>query len=414
MSLFQKYLRVYILGLMYAATTCLPYIQYKFYDVLRDVTETTNTQLGYLITVFTIVAVLTFIPGGILATKMAPRKILISSAAISALYNCAFALYPNFYFGLFLWATLAAVFASTTPCLMKCVRESGCGNEQGKMFGIFIGSQGLSMLLITFVSVWVYELFETPAVGFKYVLYLQAGILLFCIFGILLCVQNKTEYTQEAPASQQQSIIKSIIGILKSAKVWTMILLMFTGYGCYITVAYLTPYTTNVLGLSVSAGALLAGIRQFGLKIIAGPLAGSIADKLGGPSRVMMPCFILGIAMYIAMMNLPSGTSVPVIIAMTLILSLFYVAIFSILMAAMEELRIPQQLTALVTSIVSIIGILPDAIFPPLYGFWLDKFGAAQGYTVIFCFISAISFIGFLIALRVYFYGKKAGPIAEC
>lgn len=73
MSTFEKYLRVLVLSTVYAASMALPYIHFKFYDVIRTATNTTNTELGYLMTVLTAIAMLLYIPSGLSATVF-PRE----------------------------------------------------------------------------------------------------------------------------------------------------------------------------------------------------------------------------------------------------------------------------------------------------------------------------------------------------
>ena len=70
MTTFEKYTRVFILSILYAASMALPYIHFKFYDVIRSATNTTNTELGYLMTVLTVLSMILYIPAGIIGDRM--------------------------------------------------------------------------------------------------------------------------------------------------------------------------------------------------------------------------------------------------------------------------------------------------------------------------------------------------------
>ena len=48
--------------------------------------------------------------------------------------------------------------------------------------------------------------------------------------------------------------------------------------------------------------------------------------------------------------------------------------------ACMEEVSIPPQYTGIAVSVISLLGYLPDGLFPPLFGHWLDVYGNQDVY----------------------------------
>lgn len=407
MSTFEKYLRVLVLSTVYAASMALPYIHFKFYDVIRTATNTTNTELGYLMTVLTAIAMILYIPSGVIGDRFSARKILMASCILSALCNILFALFPSFGFALFIWALLAVSTGGSWPCLIKAVRDSGSEEEQGKMFGFFYGLQGLVMVVIGFIDAAIYGAFEDPIKGFEYMLFFQASVLILSTILIFAILKDVTPYNQNAKTEEAKSAFAGVLTVIKSPKVWIMVTLIFCGYGCYISMGYMTPYTTNVLGASITMGAVLGTIRVYGIRIFAGPLSGFIADKLGAPSKLMIVSFIALLAMMIYLLNISSDTSPNVVIAITMLTSLACMMMYCVMFAGMEELKIPANQTATAVSIISMLGFLPDAIFPPLYGYWLDKYGDINGYVTIFCFIIGLIVIGLLATIAINVIGRK-------
>lgn len=81
------------------------------------------------------------------------------------------------------------------------------------------------------------------------------------------------------------------------------------------------------------------------------------------------------------------------IILLTMMFSFFGLVIYTTMFACMEEVSIPPQYTDIAVSVISLLGYLPDGLFPPLFGHWLDVYGN-QGYSVIFYFLAGISFLG--------------------
>lgn len=408
MSLYEKYLRVFILSTVYAASMALPYIHFKFYDVIRTATNTTNTELGYLMTVLTAIAMMLYIPSGIIGDRWSARKIIIGSCLISAMCNILFALFPSFGFALFIWAMLAVSTGGFWPCLIKAVRDSGSEDEQGRMFGTFYGAQGFVMVIIGFIDAAIYGSFEDPIKGFEYMLFFQAAVLILSAVLIFAFLKDVTPYNQNNKPEESKSAFAGVLTVIKSPKVWLMVTLIFCGYGCYISMGYLTPYTTNVLGASVTMGAVLGTIRVYGIRIFAGPLSGYIADKLGAPSKLMIISFAALFGMMVYLLNISSDTSHNVVIAITMFTSLACMMMYCVMFAGMEEVKIPASQTATAVSIISMLGFLPDAIFPPLYGYWLDKYGNIDGYVVIFCFIIGLIVVGFLATIAINIIGRKA------
>ncbi|HJA76648.1 MAG TPA: MFS transporter [Candidatus Desulfovibrio gallistercoris] len=405
MTRFQQMLRILTLGLTFSASSALPYVHIKFYDVIREVTQTTNNELGLLMTVFTGVGMLLYIPGGLLADRCSARKLLAISLAIIALCNFFFAFYHTYTIALFIWGVLAvAVNMIGWSALIKAVRESGAKDEQGRVFGSFYGSTGIFSSVIGFVGAAVYGSVAVRAVGFQYMLIGQGIFALLALLGILLFVSDRTPYNEDVE-TPTEAPLRSALTVLRLPAVWLMVLLIFCGYGMYIGIGYMTPYTTNVLGISVTFGAVLGTIRAFGLRVFTGPFSGYISDKIGSTALVMIFCFCALVGMLVVLLLLPAGTSSGVIILMTLLFSFFGLVGFTIMFSCMEEVRIPAQYTGMAVSIISLLGYVPDGLFGPLFGYWLDRYGNG-GYQVIFFFLIALSIVGALTSVLIYRRGR--------
>ena len=96
MTNISKYMRLLALGITFSASMALPYVHIKFYDVIREATQATNNELGLLMTIFTGVGMLLYIPGGVLADRGSPKKLLITSLAMMAALNTIFAVHTSY------------------------------------------------------------------------------------------------------------------------------------------------------------------------------------------------------------------------------------------------------------------------------------------------------------------------------
>lgn len=405
MTNYIKYMRLMALGLTFSASMALPYVHIKFYDVIRQATQASNNELGLLMTIFTGVAMVLYIPGGILADRCSPKKLLMLSLAMMVALNVVFALHTSYTMALIIWALLA-VSANMIqwPTLIKAIRDTGGKEEQGRMFGTFYGATGIFSSIIGFAGAALYSSVDDPIRGFHIMLYGQAAFSLVALFAVAAFVADKTDYNQDVDVPAETAF-KSALTVMKLPAVWMMVILIFCGYGMYIGIAYMTPYTTNVLGASITFGAILGTIRAFGLRILTGPFSGYISDKIGSTAKILVACFIVLVGMLFVLLNLPVGTSSTVIILLTMLFSFFGLVVYTIMFSCMEEVRIPPQYTGIAVSVISLLGYLPDGVFPPLFGHWLDVYGN-DGYRVIFYFLIAVSLLGACVTLIIYRRGK--------
>jgi len=90
MSNFLKYMRLFALGITFSSSMALPYVQIKFYDVFREATQASNNELGLLMTIFTAVSMALYIPGGVLADRGSPKKLLLLSLIMMCGLNAYF------------------------------------------------------------------------------------------------------------------------------------------------------------------------------------------------------------------------------------------------------------------------------------------------------------------------------------
>lgn len=90
MSVFRRYFVLFSLSLGYAASYMLPYIKYVFYDQLLAATGCTNEQAGLLLSLYTALAIVLYIPGGWVTDKYGAKYVLVISLFITGLLNFYF------------------------------------------------------------------------------------------------------------------------------------------------------------------------------------------------------------------------------------------------------------------------------------------------------------------------------------
>ena len=403
----KKYLTVMTLGLAGGSIYFLPYIKYIFYDAQIASMGITNTQSGLLLTMYTIGNMILYIPGGIIADKVSPKKALVVSLLSTAALVYIYAFTMNFQIAMVIWTALsfstAFVFWSS---LMKAVRIIGTEEEQGFMYGLYYACNGITAALTNTIALNVYKtaggdvktgFFRAVLVGGSMAV-LAAVLLMFLMDG-----KKKEEAVSDEPKFQMRDVGK----LLKNPFVWIVSFTILCGYGFYTSISYFNPYLTEVMGVSPESSGFISIVRNYLLLLLA-PVGGLIADKLfHSTCKWLCTSFLALAALFGAVLILPSDISPLAASLYTLIPGTFAMMMYGVVFSTVSEAGIPRAMTGTVIGIASIIGYMPDSIYSVLFGKWLDTYGGA-GYNYIFGFLAASGVVGAVLAMLVYKNGKKA------
>lgn len=403
----KKYLTVMTLGLAGGSIYFLPYIKYIFYDAQIASMGITNTQSGLLLTMYTIGNMILYIPGGIIADKVSPKKALVISLLSTAALVYIYAFTMNFQIAMVIWTALsfstAFVFWSS---LMKAVRIIGTEEEQGFMYGLYYACNGITAALTNTIALNVYKtaggdvktgFFRAVLVGGSMAV-LAAVLLMFLMDG-----KKKEETVSDEPKFQMRDVGK----LLKNPFVWIVSFTILCGYGFYTSISYFNPYLTEVMGVSPESSGFISIVRNYLLLLLA-PVGGLIADKLfHSTCKWLCTSFLALAALFGAVLILPSDISPIAASLYTLIPGAFAMMMYGVVFSTVSEAGIPRAMTGTVIGIASIIGYMPDSIYSILFGKWLDTYGGA-GYNYIFGFLAASGVVGAVLAMLVYRNGKKA------
>lgn len=403
----KKYLTVMTLGLAGGSIYFLPYIKYIFYDAQIASMGITNTQSGLLLTMYTIGNMILYIPGGIIADKVSPKKALVVSLLSTAALVYIYAFTMNFQIAMVIWTALsfstAFVFWSS---LMKAVRIIGTEEEQGFMYGLYYACNGITAALTNTIALNVYKtaggdvktgFFRAVLVGGS--MAVLAAVLLM----LLMDGKKKEEAVSDEPKFQMRDVGK----LLKNPFVWIVSFTILCGYGFYTSISYFNPYLTEVMGVSPESSGFISIVRNYLLLLLA-PVGGLIADKLfHSTCKWLCTSFLALAALFGAVLILPSDISPLAASLYTLIPGAFAMMMYGVVFSTVSEAGIPRAMTGTVIGIASIIGYMPDSIYSVLFGKWLDTYGGA-GYNYIFGFLAVSGVVGAVLAMLVYKNGKKA------
>ncbi len=153
----QRYMQLMLLVIAAGAIYPLLYLRQVYQTPMLEFFHIDNSQLGYLYSILGTVFLLSYLPSGWLADRIAPRFLicfsLIATGALGLVYSTA----PSF-------PILLAVFCCwglTTgltfwASILKRVKTIAAHDEQGRFFGLLDGGRGLIEALLATVALVIF------------------------------------------------------------------------------------------------------------------------------------------------------------------------------------------------------------------------------------------------------------------
>jgi nitrate/nitrite transporter NarK len=382
----------------------LPFLREVYYKPLQQALHLTHTQLGVLMSVFGTTSMILYFPGGWLADRISPKKLITFSmiaTGISGLYFATFPTYPlSIVIHAFWGVTCTLTFWSA---LIKATRNWAPNTEQGRAFGILESGRGIAEVVSSTALLAVFAKLGSDNLALSWVIILFSALNI--LIGILAWFSLDSTPRHESEQKNKRDSIgfKEIAKVLKMPVVWLISIVILAAYSSYWGSYYFTPYATDVFMMSVVFGGAI-GVGKMWVKPLSALGAGFLADKVGA-SRAVCWCFLILIMSFAGFVISPGGPNmVMILIVNTVIASLAIFALRGIYFALLEEGGIPLALTGTVTGIVSVIGFTPDAFMPIVGGFFLDGYPGSLGYRYFFLFIAVLCIFGLISA---YFILKK-------
>ena len=408
----KKWLAFIVLTIAAGLIYRVPYLKTVFYDPLVQAFGVTNTEVGTMMSVYSLTKTILYIPAGILVDRFDNRKMLVFSMVMLAVLTFVYALIPSLVVIYILYGLMAVSNVIFWTAFVKAVRMFGSAKEQGSVFGYSEGIRAVASLVINFIALGMYAKLEltsgTPLSG---VLYLYGGIYLVMGVAIWFLIPSGT-----GNEDGHHATFRDYVNVLKVPAVWIVSLLVMCCYSVQVASEYTTPYLSNVMLMSAATAGVVATIRSYGVGLFAAPIIGKITDKVKVQySTSVIILLALEIVTTAILLILPGDPSVLVVcIIAILAFASFMYALRGVYYATLGEAGVPLAMTGTATGIISVIGYLPDTFMNLLIGDKLDKYPGAAGYKYIFMYMIGFAVAGIVIAVIINRIGKKnAAKAAE-
>lgn len=391
----------------------LPYLRWTFYDTMVEGFMFTNTEMATLGSIFGVIGMVGYIFGGPISDRFSPRKILVTAFLSTAICGFWFAAYPPFWACVIIhivWGIATSLLL--WDCMMRQTRSLGTSEEQGRLFGLLEGGRGAVDTVASFAMVAMFAALGSTVGSLRSVIIALSFV---CIIGALLVW---IFIGDEIPGADESEKIKvaDLKEVIKNPAVWLIALVILANYSIYTGGTYLTPYLTEIVGISAAAAAVVAVFRNFVFMMLGGPIGGFLADKSSITKTMLVTGIFLVIGM-VAFVLLPASAAAGVSITMML---LVYLCLFfqrGIYFGTVDQAGIPMRITGTAVGVISFVGFIPEVYMNSLSGYLLDAFPGELGYHYLFIAMLAFAVLGlvvvFLLHRRIQRTSAQEQPVDE-
>jgi len=393
-----------ILSLIVAGETVyfLPFVLPRvFRPTLLEVFQLTNLQWGLAFSVYGVVAMLAYFPGGPLADRFSARKLMAVSLLATSAGGLLLATIPSLgvlkvLYGFWGVTTILLFWAP----LIRATRAWGGQEHPGRAFGILDGGRGLVAAAIGSGSVVLFSFFMPEAVqnatpeqranAFRQVILLFAGMT--CCGAVLVWfVLPKRD--KSSPDVQNRFDVTKVVRVLRMPTVWLQAIVVVCAYVGYKGLDDVSLYAHDVLEYDEIQAARVSTLSMW-VRPFAAVLAGFLADRFGVARLTMLSLLVYGIGSA----TIAAGVFRPGVVAFffaTLIATSAAVyALRGLYFAMMEEGNVSFAETGTAVGIVSVIGYTPDVFMGPLMGVLLDRWPGRLGHQYVFGVLALAAMIG--------------------
>ena len=398
MTFTEKWLTMGLLCLSGSVIFWLPLFSDIFYIPMQNAFGFTKTQMGILLSTFGAVSLIAYFPGGWLADRFLPRKLITIALVITALAGFVFSTLPSFETCLILFAIWGLTSAGILwSAMIKAARCWGSKEDQGKTYGILEGGRSISDVISTTILLMIFAYSRGDDRAVPEIIIMIS----FYILVLALLVWRIMSDDISNNKKQPKVTISEIIYILRLPVIWLIaLIIMATNTAMWGTI-FFTPYATEVYELGeVGGGAIGAG--KYWVTPFAAIAAGFYADKIGPAKAILGFCIIMTAGFLIFTLIPGSPALLPYLIINVAFLTAAVYALRGTYFSLLEQSSVPLAFTGTATGIISVIAYTPDIFMPTLGGIILDAYPGASGYQYLFLIVSFFSLIGLIAAYVIY------------
>jgi MFS family permease len=378
---------------------------------MAEALSLSNTELGVLMSVFGFTSMVAYFPGGWLADRVSPRKLMTTSLIVTGLAGLYFATFPTYTVSIAIHAFWGvSITLLFWGAMIRVTRNWAPADQQGRAFGWLESLRGIGEVVTSSGLLLVFAWLGSGEKALSVVIIQLSSIVI--ALGVLSWFVIE-DIAVESPGDENKKKVgwHEVLGLLRMPVVWMISCVVMCGYCAYWASFYFTPYASDVF-LTTAAVAGAIGLGRMWLKPVAAVIAGYVADRFGVAISISV-LFVVLIGSFVIFALLPGTPAMFTFMLINVVVAgIAIFAIRGIYFALLEEGFIPLAVTGTACGIVSAVGFTPDIFMPLLGGVLLDTYPGIEGYRYFYLITAVICALGLCASLLIYFkyVRNKAAP----
>ena len=400
----RRYLQLAVITVAAGAIYPLLYLRQNFEVSMLETFDITATQLGQCNSILGVLFVLTYLPSGALADRVAPRYLMSASLLVAGLLGLWFSATPSFAELLLIYAGWGIATGLTFwSAHIKAVALLARKDEQGRFFGILDGGRGLFEALLATVAVAAFAIWlgtgQTTDAALRRVIWLYVGNMLVLAPIVLLLVDDRRSDDARRQTVSLAQTVADFKLVFAKPEVWLAAICIMAGYQLFFATYAFSAYMQQNFGLTAVAVGMIT-VAKLWMRPIGAVGAGFIGDYLNR-EKVLGVLLVLGSAALASLAVLPLDAAMALLLVIVLIVGLVTYAVRGVYWATLESCDVPDRVKGLAVGGISLIGYAPDIYLPLIRGTLVDRIPGQWGYGIYFLAIAGFGIVGALAAWRL-------------
>ncbi|MFJ3487624.1 nitrate/nitrite transporter [Pseudomonas sp. NPDC090202] len=412
----SRYIQLMLLVLAAGAIYPILYLRQVYQTTMLEVFQINHSELGYLYSMLGTIFLLSYLPSGWLADRIAPRFLIFFSLVATGALGLWYSTVPSMtglmiIFGCWGLTTGLTFWAS----VLKRVKMIAHHTEQGRFFGILDGGRGLVEALLATIALGLFAYAigtggQTAADGFRHVVYLYSFICIGLGCLLVLVKDPKSVAAESAAGDEKHNLFSDLATLMKIPELWLCTAIVFCGYHIFWATYSFSDYLQGSGMTAVMAGTITT--IKLWMRPVGGIGGGWLGDKYSNISVLIVALALATLAMA-GLVVFPAFNNLGLLVVTVIFIGLMTYAIRGLYWAILDTCNIPLRITGLAIGIVSVVGYLPDTFIPLINGYLTEQYPGAAGYKLYFSYIAFVGLIGTLAALTLRARIRRSSPISK-
>ncbi|ASL42277.1 Inner membrane protein YihN [Burkholderia sp. AD24] len=397
----QRYIQLMLLVIAAGAIYPILYLRQVYQPTMLEVFHITDSQLGYLYSSLGTIFLVSYLPSGWLADRIAPRLLICFSLIATGVLGLWYSTAPSFPMLMLIFGGWGLSTGLTFwAAVIKRVTMIAGAQEQGRFFGLLDGGRGLIEAMLATIAIslfaWVTQTKgETVAAGFKLVVYMYAFL---CIaLGVILALVKDPQGAEDAAANrasrQRSNVLVDLKTLARIPELWLVAAIVFCGYQVFWATYSFSAYLhEGEIGLTVVMAGTITTLKLW-MRPIGGIGGGFLGDRYSKVSVLVIALFLAALSL-LGLMAAPRISSHVLLVFLVLFIGILTYAIRGLYWSLLDRCNIPVTTMGLAIGLISVLGYSPDVFLPLINGYLTQTFPGVFGYQLYFGYVAVMAALG--------------------